>query len=191
MRDEVLAHRTVTGDDGDETLGHARLLEQRAQCEAGERRGVRRLAHDGIAGRQRRPEELAHDHEREVPRRDRCPDPDRRAVGEHPLVARRARDRLAVEPLGVLGGDREEGCCVLDVRQRLSLVGLALLDRRETRELLVVLLDEGSDAMTEVGTLVDRPVSVVVPGPLRSSDRGIELLRARARQFGELLARDR
>jgi hypothetical protein len=190
MGDQVLAHSTVTGDDGDEALGHACLLEQRTQCETRKWRGVRRLAHDGVARRQRRAEEFAHDHEREVPRRDRCPDADGRAVGEHSLVARRTRDRFAVEPLGILGGDGEERCCVLDVRQRLSLVGLSLLDRRETRELLVMLLNEGSDAMTEVGTLVGRPVAIVVPGTLRSSDRGIELLRARARQVGELLAGD-
>ena len=53
-----------------------------------------------------------------------------------------------------------------------------------------MLFNETSDAMAQVRALIDGPVSIVVPGPLRSSDRGIELLRARARQVGELLAGD-
>ena len=54
----------------------------------------------------------------------------------------------------------------------------------------MVLLDECGDAVAEVRALVDGPVSIVVPGPLRSRDRDIDLLGARAGQVSEPLAGD-
>ena len=190
VRDEVFADGAVTGDDGYQSLRDAGLLEQCAERETGERSRIRWLAHDGVASSERGAEELAHDHEREVPRSDGSPHADGGAVGEHPLVARRARDHLPVEPLGVLRGDREEGGRIFDIGERFRLVRLALLDRREACEFLVVILDEGCDAVAQIGALVCRPMSVVVPGTMGGGHGSVQLLGARARQVGEPLAGD-
>ena len=54
----------------------------------------------------------------------------------------------------------------------------------------MVVLDEGGDAVAQVGALVGGPVPVVVECPPGGGDRGVELVGARARQVGETLPGD-
>src|SRR4029453_18657081 len=94
-------------------------------------------------------------------------------------------------PLDVLGGDAEVLRGLLDVRDGLGRVGLALLERELAREVLLALLDEVGDRVTDL-----RAVPRGERGPLRLRlarrlRRPLDVLLARVRRVGELLARDR
>ena len=72
---------------------HARLRRQCREAHRGQRRLLRRLEHDGVAGRQRRRELPRRHDQREVPRHDRRDDADRLARDQ-----RRARRGPSARP---------------------------------------------------------------------------------------------
>ena len=79
----------LADDDVDDALGNAGLERELAEPQRRERRQLRRLQHDGVAARERRPELPRRDVEREVPRRDQADDAER--LAERHVDA--ARDR--------------------------------------------------------------------------------------------------
>ncbi len=134
IRGEFAADRgSSAGDDVEHAAGQARALGERGDGERRERRLLGRLDDDGAAGGQRR-RDLARDHrDREIPRRDRGADANRLLQREQALVAPGARDRVAIDALGLLGEPFDErraiGDLALGLGQRLAL--FAHHDRRE------------------------------------------------------------
>ena len=127
---EVTARLGAAGDDVDDARRHARLGEDLAEEERGERGVRRRLEHDGVPHRERR-RDLPREHEqREVPRDDLADDADGRKP-RHLLVEELRPAGVVVE---VADHEGEVGVARLADR-------LAVVHRLEHGEQAVVLVD--------------------------------------------------
>ena len=170
--------------DVDDALRDAGLERELGEPQRRERRQLRRLEHDRVAARERRPELPGRDVEREVPGHDQADDAERLAEGD--VDAARDRDRLAVVLVDRAGVEVE------DLRDHADLAAragdrLADVARLDPRELLGVLLDERREPAQQpraVGRR-DRP-----PGRerrLRAGDGGVGLLDAGLLELGDRL----
>ena len=103
----VTDNRAWPGDEVEHASGQTRLLKDLGQQRATGRRGRRRDPDDGVAGGQRRREDLGTHRVRPVPRADDADHAERHPRGEHPAVRRGRRGQRAGHPLGVLARHRE------------------------------------------------------------------------------------
>ena len=123
------------GNDSEDAGRHARALRELRERQRGEGRRARGLR-DHRAPRRQSRSCLARDHRhREVPRRDRGADADRLLEHDHPAARRVRGDRLAVDPLRLLGVPLDEGGAVEDLALRLG-QRLALLGGEDHREVV-------------------------------------------------------
>ena len=143
MRDQPLADLAAAVDDVDDAVGQPGVGHDLHEVRHRERRPLRRLDHDRVAGRDARRDQLDRDQRGEVPGRDRRVDAVRLAEGEDPLVRIARRDDRRLHPLHVLGGDAEVLGRLVDVGQRLALVRLALLERELAGKVLAPLRRSG------------------------------------------------
>ena len=142
----------VAGHDVDDAVGEAGFLGQGRHAQGRQRRLLGRLEDDGVAaGQGRAPLPRLHQ-QREVPRDDLADDADRLMAGVAEIWPLDG-DGLAVVlvgPAGVvaigLDGQRQVGV------ERIA-VGLAVVERFQSGQLLFVLLDE-------VGELVQQPAAL-------------------------------
>jgi len=96
--DEALADDgALSREDGEDSLGDARLEGQLAEADGGQRRELGRLEDDRVARGQGRTEAPAGNGHREVPRHDDRDDPERLLEGH--IEAAGDRDLSAEEPL--------------------------------------------------------------------------------------------
>jgi hypothetical protein len=158
-------------DDGNEhVVGNAAGVQEVRDVLAGHRRVLRRLVEDGVARDERRHEHVAADEVRVIPRGDVRDHAERlvrdallhRVVGEHLLVAQRAR--------GGLEEEIEAGHEALELVARLP-DRLAHLQRERAREVLGLLLHRGAEAGDRREALAQRharPRPVALPAPGRT-----------------------
>ena len=167
VRSSVTISCPMVEPGADHDLQHAGrqagLGEQFGEAERRERRGGRRLEHDGVAAGQRRRDLVRHQVEREVERRDGGDHAARLADGPAEAVLAAGvgvhLHQVAGGALGLLGGPAEGGGAAprLDAR---VLERLAALGRDEARDLLGVLLDEVGRALEDLRALPGRRPAV-------------------------------
>ena len=146
-------------------VDHARrqvgLLADLGQQQRGQRRGLGRLEHAGVAGRQRRRQLPGRHQQREVPRDDLPGHAQRPRIGPEARVVQLVRPARVVEE--VRGRERD-----VDVAGLLD--RLAVVDRLEHRELAGALLQDPRDPVQVLGPLGARHRA---PDPLvRGTRRG-------------------
>ena len=151
MLDEPLAHDPARpGDHVDDALRNPSLEDKLPQPQRRERRQLRRLQHDRVAGRERGPELPARDVEREVPRHDQPANAERLAKGD--VGAAVDGNRLAVVLVHGAGVEMED---VGDHRHLAARTGdrLSHVPRLDLRQLLGVVLDETREPPEQAGAI--------------------------------------
>src|SRR3954453_7883774 len=133
--------RAGSGHDLQDARRQPGLQRQLGEAQRGQRRQLRGLEHDRVAGGQRGPQLPRGDHEREVPRHDQPTHAGRLAHRE--AVPAGDGDRVAEQPLRRARVVAEDVGDHADLAARVAdrLAGVA---RLEYRELLAVLLDDGA-----------------------------------------------
>ena len=155
------------GDDVDDAGRQLGLLADLGEQQRGERRGLGRLEHDGVAGRERRRDLPGQHHQREVPRDDLAGDAERLRVRAETGVAELVGPaRVVEEPL------RDER----DVDVARLLDRLAVVERLQHRELAAALGDDAGDAVEVLGALASghRGPDLLV-GATGGLDRGVDV----------------
>ena len=191
MRDQALADLAAAVDDVDDAVGQPGLGHDLHEVRHRERRPLRRLDHDRVAGCDARRDQLDRDQRGEVPRCDRRVDAVRLAEGEDPLVRVARRDDRRLHPLHVLGGDAEVLGRLVDVGQCLALVRLPLLECELAGKVLAPCVDQVGDRVAHLRALPGRASRPDGLRRARGRDGGVDVGRARVGRFGERLAGDR
>ncbi|UUW91446.1 hypothetical protein M0M43_08150 [Pimelobacter simplex] len=157
------------------------VLDQR-----GRGRGER---HDRVAGDERGRELAGRGAEGEVPGLDRRDHAPRHPVGVRAAVrVGEGDDAAAVEVLGDLDRDPEVVGRLVDLGERLEVVGLALLEREQPAELLAAPGDLGDQALDVRATLEDAQRGPVREGPAGGGDRAVDVLGGAEREAADRLA---
>ena len=177
---ERVARRRAADHDVQHSGRQPRLERELGEPKRTERRQLRGLDHDGVAGRQRGHRLLAHAHHRTVPRHDGADDPV--GLGEHDVedVARDRHD-LAVElvdPARVVPGP---GGGVLTRAHRAH--RRAVVERVDRARLVVVRLEQVGEAVEDRHPLGHGDGPPLVPRSTRHRDRGVDLGRPGQRQL--------
>ena len=102
-RDLVADHRAGAGDEVEDARRQVGLRDTRRECGAAHRRGRRRRPDDGVAGRERRGDQLRRHRVRPVPGRDHADHAARPAHEQHALAGRERVREPPLETLPVLG----------------------------------------------------------------------------------------
>jgi hypothetical protein len=126
----------VAGDDAQHTRGQPGLLAEAHHGQRRERRLLCRLEHHRAAGAERGGRLAGRHRGREVPRGDPGGHPDRFLRDDDSPVRRVGRDRVAVDPFGLLAEPLHEARRIRDLDSRLR-QRLALLGGEENRQLLL------------------------------------------------------
>ena len=134
LLDERRADLAAADEDDEDVLGNPRRMEQPRDLQPGQRRELRRLVEHGVAGEQRRNEDVAADEIGVVPRRDVGDDPER--FVPDPLRHRRIGVDLGVGRARVDLGEEEIDAAekavqlVARLRDRLADLGSERLGQR-------------------------------------------------------------
>jgi hypothetical protein len=185
----------ITGADGlavaRDPVQHARredLAGEPREHQRRERRLLRGLQNDGVAGRQRRPDLPDGHHQRVVPGRDLPDDadglaPDHRRVAAHVLARGLPLEqaRGAGEEAQVVGRDRD---LVVDDR-----LWLADVRRLEGPQLVRVLVQGVGQPEQRLGALLRRRLAPLRKRLLRRLDGAVDIGLASARNLADHLAR--
>ena len=163
---------------------------QAAEHERGQRRQLRRLEHDRVAGRERRPDLPGRHVERVVPGRDRGADADRLAPDRAGQALEVLARGLALE---VAGGGGEEAQVVdrqRDVEGARELQRLAGVARLGARELVGALLEQVGHAVEHGGALAGGDAAPVAApeGGAGGRDGALGVGRRGVGDLGERLA---
>ena len=158
--DERLAGLAGAGDDVDDARRQVGLLADLREQQRGQRRGLGRLEHDGVAARQRGRDLPGQHQQREVPR-DHLAGDARAACVPKPGVLELVGPAGVVEE--VRGHQRD-----VDVAGLLD--RLAVVDRLEHGQLAGALLDDAGDPVEVLGALA---AGHPRPGPRVGPPRGL------------------
>ena len=166
------------------------VLEGAGQHQGRERRQLRGLADDAVAGRQRRRNLPGEQQQRVVPGDDAADDPER-VLDDHRQLGRLDRRDHAA---GVVAADL--GVVVEGRRRPLELVAvldqrLATLGGHRPRQLLGVLAQPPRDLVQHLAALSGAGPRPARPGLTRGRDRGVDLLGRGERDLDDRLGRVR
>ncbi len=165
--DERLPGAARAGDDVDDAGRQVGLLADLGEEQRGQRRGLGRLEHDGVAARERRGDLPGQHQQREVPRDHLPGDAERLRVGPEAGVLE------LVGPAGVVEEVRRDDRDV-DVARLLD--RLAVVERLEDGELAAALLDDARDPVEVLGALAARhPRPDARVGAARGLDGGVDV----------------
>ena len=155
--------------DIEDAAWHASAFRQHRQRQRRERRLAGRLDHDRAA-RGQRGARLAGNHRgREVPRRDRPHHSDRLLEHQNTLVTLGGRNGIAIHALTFFREPAQEAGRVLDFTGGFG-EGLALLQRHDLRQIILVLQHQGVPLHQDVSALQRRRLLPVREGVLRRLD---------------------
>ena len=155
------------GDDVDHAGRQVGLLADLGEQQRGQRRGLGRLEHDGVAAGQRRRDLPRQHQQREVPRDDLAGD------AERPRVRPEAGVLELVGPAGVVEEVRRRQ---RDVDVAGLLDRLAVVDRLQHGELAAALLDDPGDPEEVLAPLPARhPAPDPVVGPAGGPDGRVDV----------------
>ena len=138
------------GDDVDDARRQVGLLADLGEQQRGQRRGLGRLEHDGVAAGQRRRDLPRQHQQREVPRDDLAGDAERLRVGAEAGVLELVGPAGVVEE--VRGDQRDVDVARLPDR-------LAVVERLQHGQLAGALLDDPGDPVEVLGALARRASS--------------------------------
>ncbi len=160
----------LTGQHVEHTLREAGLLGQRSQRQRGQRGFGGGLEHHGAARGQRR-RNLAGDHGAgEIPGRDGAGHPDRLADCQQTRIAARRGNGLAIDALGFLGIELDEGGGIGDLAAGLC-QRLALLGGEDQREVIAIGNDQVEPFAQQHRALLRRGLRPGLEGTFRRFDR--------------------
>ncbi len=165
------------GDDVDDAVGQ--VVKQRSQGQGRERRQLRRLADDRVAGGQRRGELPAEQQQRVVPGDDAADHAERVLDDQRQLARLDRRDHPAGRVTPDLGVVVERGGAPVDLVRVLD-QGLATLGGHQRSELVLMLTQPSRNLVQQLAALTRRHRPPGLPGLPGGRDRGRRLLRRRA-----------
>ena len=178
------ADLAVAGEDVDDAGGENSVA-QFAEPQARQRRLLRTLDHDGIAGGERRRRLLGAEPERMVERIDLGDDAERLPAREIEMTIA-LRERLALD-----FGD-QPGAIAQPIRGPDHVAahaddGVARIDGVEQRQFIGVFFDAIGQQLEAARALLDRHARPFLESRLRRLDRRIDIRLARGRNVGEFL----
>src|SRR4051794_33872585 len=164
--------------DVEDPVGEAGLGEQLGDAVGGERRALRGLQYERVAGGDRERREPERDHAGEVERRDRADHAEREAVHRHVHAGGDLVERLALHERGHPGRQLDYLDAAAQLAERFVYV-LAVLARDEQREVVELILEQHLEAEHAPRPPRDRLVAPRLEGPGGCLDGGVDLLLAR------------
>ena len=175
------------GDDVHHPGREADLGDELGEAQAGQRRELGRLHHDGVAGREGRAELPPAEHQREVPRDDLADDADRPAehVVQEPGVH---GDDRALHLVGHAGEVAERGGCPGDVEDGGVAERVAGVGGLQAGELVGVVLDGVRQPVEQPAAARRRDPGPAGEGLACRADRPLDIARPRGGDLRDHLA---